>query len=70
MQEDYKLIADLWKFMKSKLPVRPGDEEYWYPIHDDVVQFARDHGSSQFAKDLICAVYDELCRRKMEIEKT
>lgn len=64
MNEDYRLIVDLWRFWKVHAdPHQWNDDKYWQKLLNEANAFYHAHGSNEICQDLIAAVMKELQRR-------
>lgn len=61
MEEQYKIICDLWKYMKTHLPAT-GSEAWAKSVYEDAKTFADNHGNTKFAQELAAAAMWELDR--------
>lgn len=61
MEEQYKIICDLWKYMKKHLPAADTDE-WAKSVVEDARAFATEHGNTKFAQELVQAAMWELDR--------
>lgn len=60
-QTYYRIIGDLWKYMKKHLPAADTDE-WAKSVVDDARKFAKEHGDTKFAQELAAAAMWELDR--------
>ena len=60
-QEYYKVIADLWQYMKRHLPADNTDN-WAKSVVEDARSFAAEHGATKFAQELASAALWELDR--------
>ena len=61
MEEQYKIICDLWKYMKTHLPAT-GTDNWAKSVYEDAKTFADAHGNTKFAQELAQAAMWELDR--------
>lgn len=61
MEEQYKIICDLWKYMKTHLPAT-GSEAWAKSVYEGAKTFADNHGNTKFAQELVAAAMWELDR--------
>lgn len=60
-QTYYRIIGDLWKYMKTHLPAT-GSEAWAKSVYEDAKTFADNHGNTKFAQELAAAAMWELDR--------
>lgn len=60
-QTYYRMIGDLWKYMKTHLPAT-GSEAWAKSVYEGAKTFADNHGNTKFAQELVAAAMWELDR--------